>query len=680
MFLASLFQTQNERRGTVKVKRSLLIILAALSILTLCAVTANAEDGIPVGEDGAVPTDGYDGPQIIKIRVLNEARFLEIYWDRCVDEDAAVDPANFTLRAGGKTVSLTPNTLDSDGWTDTIYFDRENKTVAASDAHCMNRLDPSLHMSSISFPESELSKLASGELTLEVKGDSIVDKAGKSAKSAVYAGVPRLDYYTQKVMTESGITIKGDDTVALSSLELAAKQVEVELSQPGTGIAETMKKWGCSLAVYSSRENVYMIPEHRYGFRTSMYDLEGYGGNKWNGCVSSIAEVNITRTRNSSEPYANTMYPNENVLIHEFGHCIKSIGLEENDDQTLINEYFAAYENAVDTGLWPNTYAISNSDEFFATMCAIWFNNMDDVSSWTDGTRSPLNTREEMKEYDPQTYAFFEKILPADTPLPAPWNTHSPDNYHGGIVRPPIDNRIACSEDGVSCGVFKLETRARGTTWQVDRYAADASRPQNDLCLWTPYGTDGNASSMINGPWRVIVHDDGTVSLTSADLNAALTATGKDTVAVSGRRYDEESEAQRWLFIEDTSTSNKFDGRLINIKYGTALSHDPRATDGAPLMLTSEADGALWMLRNTSETKGEKQAFLTPSAANTPAPDTADPVTDAPTDKTTEPPAEDSTGTDSASGGCGSSLGAAAVIPALAACVPLSKKRKKKHS
>ncbi len=663
-------------------KKLLLVMLAAAALVSLCMSAVHAADTIPVGEKGKVSDEGYDGPKIIKIRVLNEGRFLEIYWDRYVDENEAVNPANFTLRAGNQTITLTPNTLSASGWTDTIFFDHENKAVASSSAHCMNRLDPDLHMSSISFPESEIAKMASAGaagMTLEVRGEKIVDKDGKPARSAVYTGIQRLDYYTQKVETVSGITIKGDDTVKYSSLELAAKEVEVELAKPGTGIAETMKRWGCSLAVYSPRENVYMIPEHRYGFRTSMYDLEGYGGNKWNGCVSSIAEANITRTRGAADPYQNTMYPNENVLIHEFGHCIKSIGLEENADQSLADEYFAVYENAVETGLWPNTYAISNSDEFFATMCAIWFNNMDDVSGWTDGTRSPLNTREEMKEYDPLTYAFFEKILPSDVELPSPWDVPSPDNYHGGLVRPPKQNRFACDEDRMERDVFKLETRSRGSTWQVDRYAADASRPQNDLCLWTPYGTDGDSGSMINGPWRVSRNDDGTVSLSSFDLSAALTATGEGTVAVTGRRLNPNNNAQRWQFVEELSTTNPYDGYLINLEYGTALAHEARASDGTALLLTDIEDGALWMLRNTSETNGDKQAFLKPTAAKIDEP----PVTE--TSETEGEPATDpetvpttNAASDSNSGGCGSVLPATAALPVIAAACALRAKKKKR--
>ena len=657
------------------------LILILMVIIMVIPMTVTAADGVRVGSSGEVAIDpDYDGPQITKIRVLNEGRFLEIFWDRYVDENEAVDPANFTLKAGDKTITLTPNTLSSSGWTDTVFFDRQNKAVASSDAHCMNRLDPDLHMSSISFPESELSKIASaGEagLTLEVRGDKITDKDGKTAKSAVYTGVPRVDFYTQKVETKSGIIIKGDDTVKYSSLELAVAQVEVELGKPGTGIAETMKKWGCSLAVYSPHENVYMIPEHRYGFRTSMYDLEGYGGNVWNNCTSSIAEVNITRTRGETgDKYLNTMYPNENVLIHEFGHCVKSIGIEENPDQSYADAYFAAYENAVESGMWPNTYAISNSDEFFATMCAIWFNNMDDVSSWDDGTRSPLNTREEMKAYDPMTYAFFESILPSDETLPSPWDVPSPDNYHGEKIQPPKQNRFACDEDNLTADVFKLETRSRGSTWQVDRYAADASRPQNDLCLWTPYGTDGDASSMINGPWRVVRNDDGTICLSSFDLSAALTAVDAERVAVSGRRLNVDNRAQKWMFVEEPLTSNPYDGYLVSVEYGTMLAHEARAKDGTPLLLTEAENASLWMLRNTSETKGKREAFLTPTSETGEVPDVSVTVED----ETTAADPETTTGAAETepveSSGCGSALAMPITMTALAVGVALRKKRK----
>lgn len=400
---------------------------------------------------GTVAVDEtYDGPQIVKIRVLEEGNFLEIYWDRYVDETEAVNSANFVLKNGQQTISLYSNTEEAWGWTNTLYFDRENKAAAAAPSNVMERLDPDMHMSSLFFPDEELPKLeqiATEGLTLEVRGDAIEDASGRKAKTATYTGIPRVSYYTKTKMSDTGIIVKADDTVAYSSLEAAAEQIDLFLQNTETKIAETMAEAGCSLAVYSPHQNVYLIPEHREWFSLTMYDVEGYGGNEWNNCVSSIAERNILRTRNEvADPYLNTSYPDENILIHEFGHCVKSIGLENNKNQTYIEAFQKAYENAKEKKLWPNTYAISNEDEFFATVCTVWFNVMSESADWTDGVRSPINTREDLALYDPVTYAFFETILDYET-LPAPWDIPAPDQYkyNGKITKDRLKETLDAS-------------------------------------------------------------------------------------------------------------------------------------------------------------------------------------------------------------------------------------------
>ncbi|MBO6164369.1 MAG: Ig-like domain-containing protein, partial [Lachnospiraceae bacterium] len=310
------------------------------------------------------------------------------------------------------------------------------------DANSMARLDENLHMSSIGLGRGQAAKLATiapEGLTLEVKGENIKDEEGNAAENITYTGVPRTNFYTQFLMSDTGILMKADDTVAPETLVKAANQVDAELGKAGTGIAERMAEFGCSLAIYSPHENVYLIPEHRSGYSYDMYDVEGYGGSTYNKGVSSIAERNITRTRdNTEDPDLNTAYRNENILLHEFGHCVKSVGIDTLTDKTLSNEYKAVYKNAKEGGLWPNTYAMGNSDEFFATMCAIWFNNMAEKPTWDDGVRCPINTREEMKKYDPVTYAYFEKILPSDIVLMSPWDEPAPDEYHDEYVDPTL--------------------------------------------------------------------------------------------------------------------------------------------------------------------------------------------------------------------------------------------------
>lgn len=407
----------------------IVLLLSMLVVNTLPALPAGAAGNVLSisvnSQDGSVSySDIYDGPRIQKIRVLTDANFLEIYWDRYVDEDEAVDISNYVLKNGTTVIPLEAKNADH---TNTLYFDKKNKEIAATEANSMARLDEDFHMSSICF--NGIIDSSKG-LTLEVAGDAIKDEDGKSAQNVTYTNIPYLSFYTQSVVSETGIVVKSDDSVAFSSLEKAAEQIDVMLGKTENGIAANMAKYHCSLAVYSPHQNVYLIPEHRYWFNKEMYDVEGYGGSLYNDCVSSIAERNILRTRNNTtDRYQNTMYRNENILIHEFGHCVKSVGMDLLEDTTLKNEFLAAYNHAKSNNLWPNTYCISNEDEFFATICTIWFNVMEEARDWQDGVRGPVNTREELRQYDPQTYAVFEKILPDDT-LPSPWDTDVPDSYH----------------------------------------------------------------------------------------------------------------------------------------------------------------------------------------------------------------------------------------------------------
>ena len=211
-------------------KRLTAIILAAglvipnQEVLLKAKAAENAETVQVDSEDGAVARDAsYEGPQIVKIRVLKEGNFLEVYWDRYVDEEEAVDVSNYVLKNGDTELYLEPK---GEEVTNTLYFDCRNKEIAATGADSMSRLSDDLHMSSICFSgDIDISR----GLTLEVRGNDIKDESGKCAKSVSYTEVPYLNYYTQYVTSDTGILVKSDDTVAYSYLENAADQIDVIL-------------------------------------------------------------------------------------------------------------------------------------------------------------------------------------------------------------------------------------------------------------------------------------------------------------------------------------------------------------------------------------------------------------------------------------------------------------------
>ncbi|MFC7877735.1 OmpL47-type beta-barrel domain-containing protein, partial [Isoptericola sp. NPDC057391] len=579
---------------------------AAATAVSLLAVAgpATAEDAatIPVAPDGAVAADPtYDGPQVTEVRVINEGKFLEISWDRYVDETAAVSPENVTLTQGGTTVALTAK--PATGPTDTIFFDKDNRQIAASAANSMARLPEDLHLASIAYTGT----LDPDEpLTVTVEGSQIEDAEGRPAQDATYTGVPRLDYYTQSVTTGSGIVVKANPRVDPATLDLAAAQVDVQLGKADNGIAARMADFGCSLAVYAARENAYLVPEHRGGYDPEMYDVEGYGGSEWNGCVSSISERNVLRTRGNANPFLNTGYPNENILVHEFGHAVRLVGIETLADKSLSDELYAAYENSWTTGRWPNTYAIGNIDEYFATLSAIWFDVMAEKPDWTDGVRSPINTRAELKAYDPQAYALFAKVYPADLTLPAPWDEPAPDVHHGDHTQLPERPERATAEDvDFTTDRFRIVTDGIGTEYQVDRYAGDADHPERDVVVWSRWG---------DGVWSLAPVGGGAYTIAASDDSGSLAAVSDSEVRYAGVEADADDPRQRWTFVPDTTTdAEPYDGHLVNGATGGALDVDGRTTSGVSLTLSDPSDATRWLLEDTTRTAAQGVgAYLLP--------------------------------------------------------------------
>ena len=68
------------------------------------------------------------------------------------------------------------------------------------------------------------------------------------------------------------------------------------------------------------------------------------------------------------------------------------------------------YQSALSEGLWENTYAISNKEEYWAEGVQRYF----DVNIGTNpanGVHNQIDTREELAEYDPELFAFIDTFF-----------------------------------------------------------------------------------------------------------------------------------------------------------------------------------------------------------------------------------------------------------------------------
>ena len=63
-------------------------------------------------------------------------------------------------------------------------------------------------------------------------------------------------------------------------------------------------------------------------------------------------------------------------------------------------------------GKWENTYAANNFEEYWAEGVQDWF-NVNAEMPYADGKHNWVNTREDLKKYDPRLYALISQYFPA---------------------------------------------------------------------------------------------------------------------------------------------------------------------------------------------------------------------------------------------------------------------------
>ncbi len=365
-----------------------------------------------------------DVPSILKAQLVSE-RDLEIYWDQKVlGADAA---ASFTITIDGKAVEISkePWIWDEESWS---WLPGGIVCYSTRNSHYPN--NPDQWKTSISLPKaiSAVSNLPVGdknavlpEIKVQITPNCIRSEAGTYVPGQTITVDAYEPFYQQEVKLGCGVRVLGSKAVRPQAMTKAAEMLEVILANET--LAKRMGDAGCMLGIYGEGEIAYDILEHRYSYDENYLYVEGFGGTQ----LASIKDANVLRLISDGSGNYHTGYPNESILAHEFGHTVQNYGL----DDAQKAEFENIYNTSTGNGKWANSYAGSNSSEYFATLTAIWFNAMDDTQDgkW-DGVRGPINTREELKAYDKEAYDFMSKIYVSDQYLPAPWeNGTVPDNY-----------------------------------------------------------------------------------------------------------------------------------------------------------------------------------------------------------------------------------------------------------
>ncbi len=343
-------------------------------------------------------TDPCPAPEIFDARLI-DARRIELYWNTQVHH--ADDERYFEVVLDGCVLPLVH-------WMRDMPWDFG--TVYQKEAYCTTicLVDP-------------VDTARAQDITVRVTGEvrDLLDRPVDYDRRYTLVYKP---HYTSFTTTRDGIRIKGSKVIQPYTLDVAASIVDMMLEKR-PDIAAKLVERGAEIAVFGLKYDAYDVPEHRMGYRLATRPVEGFGGEADNP-MGSISEANLIRLQ--SGRYA-TRYPHEMILVHEFGHTVHLVGINFLDDQSTADQVRAAYAHAVEAGLWPSSYAISNYEEYFATLSTVWFNVMEEgIDGRWDGIRGPVNTRDELLEYDPMGYELMASVYPEKS-LPRPWRFNKDD-------------------------------------------------------------------------------------------------------------------------------------------------------------------------------------------------------------------------------------------------------------
>ncbi len=188
------------------------------------------------------------------------------------------------------------------------------------------------------------------------------------------------------------IDVKGMPVVAAAEVADLALQrtydIVTHMLAGRPDVLEAMIGRGMYLVIIGKDQVYTDLPENRNA-RNPDYLNERVRGT--GGLPTSFGEENLL-----SLPI--DRYDDESIAVHEFCHTIDST--LRRIDPTWRERMNAVYRNAVEKGLFKNTYAGSNSGEYWAEIAQAYF-DCNRINNWNHG---PIGGREQLKIYDPEGY------------------------------------------------------------------------------------------------------------------------------------------------------------------------------------------------------------------------------------------------------------------------------------
>ena len=182
-----------------------------------------------------------------------------------------------------------------------------------------------------------------------------------------------LDPFYQKHLDADGLPIVASLGVSDTAILTVRDIIDEMLANRGDVRAAIAEK-GVRVAIMAAGSVLTDLPEfrdlgeHSLGVSWDERTRGGGVGPTDARPVVAIAQENLLCSGGDD------VLPYEDIFVHEFAHAVLNMGVERlpggEDFRKRLNQ---AYSNSLESGLWQNTYAGENPDEYWAEGVQSWF-------------------------------------------------------------------------------------------------------------------------------------------------------------------------------------------------------------------------------------------------------------------------------------------------------------------
>jgi len=244
-----------------------------------------------------------------------------------------------------------------------------------------------------------------------------------------------LDPFYQKHLSCGGLPIISSEKVSDAAL-LKAHELIGKMLAGRPDVLKEMVAADVRFVVIGANEGVTEIPEYSHMKPKAFWDERSRG---FGGRITSCGEENLLC-------YPVDRYDDESIFVHEFAHSIHGFGLRRIDKE-FNAKLRELYDKALAKGLWKFTYVGSNPGEYWAEGVQSWF----DCNRQNNYNHNHINTREELKAYDPDLAKFIAEAFQ---------HTEETDWRYEPVAKQP---QVTAPPESLKCDPFyKKYVRVRG--------------------------------------------------------------------------------------------------------------------------------------------------------------------------------------------------------------------------